>query len=148
MIPKILLILGLSIASGIAYRAGGTSAGTKWRDIGCSLITLATCLILGLYMGFTAFLVAYLITFGLSWGALASYWGLDEKKFGYWMHGLGLSLALLPIAYITGNWVGFALRTIILTALITIWSEYTKWDVLEESGRGFFITASIPLLLI
>ena len=145
---KILLWLGLSILSGILYRMGGTNKGTFWRDIGCSLVTLATCFILGLFTTFTASLVAYLLTFGLSWGALASYWGQDEKKFGYFWHGLGLSLAALPIAFITGNWLGFGIRTILLTGLISLWSELIGWDILEEFGRGFILTATIPILLI
>ena len=141
-------ILVLSFLSAIFYRLGGIGGkwyfNTKMRDIGCSIITIISLLILGIIVSFWI----YIIVFGLSWLTLSAYWGLDEKKFGYWAHGLGLSLALLPIAYITGNWLGFTLRTIVLTASITIWSEYTKWDVLEESGRGFLITATIPLLLI
>ena len=145
---KIILWLGLSILSGVLYRIGGTSKGTLWRDIGCSLTTLVACLILGLYVGFTASLVAYLITFGLSWGALASYWGQDEKKFGYFWHGLGLSLAALPIAFITGHWIGFVIRSVVLTGLIVLVSEKFGNVILEEGSRGMLICLTLPLLLI
>ena len=146
MIFKILLLLGLSSLSAFLYRRGGTNKGTLWRDVGCSLVTLVA---LWLLLGFKlSYWWAYLLTFGLSWGALASYWCLDEKKWGYWAHGLGLSLAVLPFAYITGQWLGFALRTIVLTALITVWSELVGDVNWEEGGRGFLIIFTIPLILI
>ncbi len=89
-----------------------------------------------------------MLTFGLTAGAVSAYWGLDEQKWGYWAHGLGLAIAACPLAFISGHWLGFGLRTIALTALITVWSQYTSWDILEEWGRGFFIIATMPLLLI
>ena len=142
----IILTLILSIVSAVLYRLGGTSAGTKWRDAGCPLVALILWWALaGVQLSLWW---AYLLTFGLSWGAMASYWGMDEQKWGFWAHGLGLSLAVLPLAFATGHWIGFGLRTILLTSTICLWSEYTKWDVLEETGRGFLFTASIPLLLL
>ena len=143
---KIGIVIVLSILSGILYRIGGTNKGTLWRDIGCSLVTLiALWLLLGFILSYWW---AYLLTFGLSWGALASYWGLDEKKWGYWAHGLGISLAILPIVWITRHWLGFVLWTIVLTTFITIWSELVSKDVIEEKGRGFAIIATMPLLLL
>ena len=142
----IILILILACLGGYCYRRGGTSAGTLWRDIGVSLVTLVT---LWLLNGFNvSYWWVYLLTFGLSWGSLASYWGLDEQKWGYFAHGLGLSLAMLPFTYVTGHWLGFGLRTIVLTVSITLWSEFTTHVDLEEFGRGFFTVATIPLLLI
>lgn len=140
---NIILWLGLSLLAGYLYRRGGTNKGTKWRDLGIPCIVTVYMLALGLKVVWWV----YFLHFGLLFGALTVYWGLDEQKWGYWAHGLGISLATLPIAYITGNWIGFGLRTIILTALITIWSEYTSIDWIEESGRGFFIVATMPLLL-
>ena len=144
------LILGLSILTGWLYHRGGTNKGTLWRDIGCSLVTLATCLILGLFTSFTASLVAYLLTFGLSWGALASYWKSGEDmKFRHWcFHGIGLAIALLPIVYITGHWLGFGLRLFLLPPLIAGWSGIIGEVNLEEGGRGFLICATLPLLLL
>lgn len=144
----IITILILAVLAGCLYRRGGTSAGTLWRDVGVSAATLLTCLILGLTAGLFASIIAYFLTFGLSWAANSSYFGQDEKRFGYIWHGLALSLALLPIAYITGHWLGFGIRTIVLTAFITLWSEYMTWDIGEEFGRGFLIVISLSLLLI
>lgn len=96
-------IISLSIASAILYRMGGSSKwNTRWRDCGCPLVALITLwLMKGVVLSYWW---AYLLTFGLGWGAMSSYWDLDEKKWGYWGHGLGLSLAALPIAFITGHW--------------------------------------------
>jgi len=149
MVRQIYLWAGIaSILSALLYRAGGQGKpfNTKYRDIGCSVVTLALCLALGLVSGLVASIIAYLLTFGLSWAALASYWGLDEQKWGFWAHGLGLSLAMLPIAFITGHWIGLAIRTIVLTVLITLWSEFIKIDTIEEMGRGAILALTIPIL--
>ena len=147
---KIIILIALSIISGILYRMGGTNKGTLWRDIGCSLITLATCLVLGLKTSLRVSTIAYLLTFGLSWGALASYWKSgQDMKFRHWcFHGIGLALALLPVVYITGHWWGFILRLFILPPLIAGWSGIIGDVNLEEGGRGFLIIATMPLLLI
>lgn len=148
MIQKIVIVLGMSCLNALFYRLGGYGKpfNTRYRDVGCSLVILATCLILGLFTSFTA----YLITFGLSWGAYASYWKSgSDMKFRHWcFHGVGIALALLPIAYITGNWLGFGLRLFILPPLIAGWSGIIGEVNLEEGGRGFLIVATLPLLLI
>ena len=150
MILKILWMIGLSIISGILYKLGGTSAGTKWRDIGCPLIALLICLWLLKGLEFR-FWWAYLLTFGLGWASMTTYWkrkGTDAKWWNWLLTGLGYSLAFLPIAFATGHWIGFIIRTIILTYLITAWSEFQSNATWEEFGRGFLYMATIPLLLI
>jgi len=78
---KILLWLIFSILSGFAYRFGGSAKkgdwldfarNTKTRDIGCSLLFL--CLFWALQGFKMGFWKAYLITFGLTFGALTTYW--------------------------------------------------------------------------
>ena len=145
---KIIIWLLLSILSGIAYRLGGIGKPFKsWmRDGICPLIALVA---LWLLVGFkSSYWWAYLLTFGLMWGALSTYWRLDEKRWGYWAHGLGISISALPIIFITGNWLGFIIRCIVLTGLITIVSKYITKDWLEEGLRGFLTIATLPLLLI
>ena len=143
----ILWILGLSILSGIFYLLGGWSKGNRlFRILGCPLCVVIASV--GLFWGKEVPFWAYLCAFGANVGAVSAYWGLDEKKWGYWAHGLGLSLAVLPIIYFTGTWIGFGIRCVVLTALMILWSEYTSWDILEEWGRGFLIAATLPLLLL
>ena len=140
-----ILILLLALASAVFYRMGGTSKGTLWRDVGVSLVTLLAFYILHPVMSWTMAL-AYFITFGLSWGALSAYWGQDEKPYGFWAHGLGVSLAILPLIIATGLWFGFGLRVVALTAFISLWSQFIGKDWLEEGGRGFAIIATLLLV--
>ena len=148
---KILILVILSMLSGVAYRAGGWDKGNRmYRILGVPLITIIWLLTqkVGLTQVNWQAILSYFLTFGLSAGMISAYWGQDEKKWGFWAHGLGLSLALLPIAFVTHHWLGFGIRTIVLTTFITLWSQFTKWDILEESGRGAGIILSLPLLLI
>jgi hypothetical protein len=153
-VNNILIWLIASILSAILYRLGGTSAGTKWRDLGCPLVVTAYLLTLGLkasLWGLFGLVGAYFLAFGLLFGALTTYWkkkGTDAHWWNWAFTGLGYSLSALPLAFITGHWIGFGIRSIVLTILITFWSEKIGWDVLEETGRGFLITATLPLLLI
>lgn len=123
------------IASSALYRCGGKGKpfNTRYRDIGCSLVLIALTMAL---FGIKEAFWAYILTFGLSWGALASYWGQDEKKFGYFWHGLGCGLAGIPLI-----WVGVPLwviltRLVICTVGMAVWSEIIGNDVMEEAGRG------------
>jgi len=136
--------------SGWLYRAGGQGKpyNTRYRDIGVSIVTLLVCLTWGLVGALWATLGAYVLTFGLSWGALSAYWGQDEKKWGFWAHGLGLSLALLPIAILTQHFLGFAIRCLVLTAAISVWSEINGDVNWEEMGRGILVVLSLLILLL
>jgi len=136
----------VSLFSALAYRLGG-QLQTKIRDLGLPAIATVYLLILGLKCSWWA----YLLHFGLLFGALTTYWKKKDQDAKWWnwlLTGLGYSLSALPIAIATNHWFGFAIRTITLTAFATFWSEFIGWDILEEGGRGFFITCSLPLLLI
>jgi hypothetical protein len=147
MVAKILAGCVLAVICGILYRLGGSSKGNRlYRILGCPICVIIA--LLGLFWGKEVPFWAYLCVFGANAGAVSAYWGLDEKRFGYWAHGLGLSLAILPIILFTGTWWLFAIRSVALVAGITLWSEYTKWDVLEEWGRGALIILTLLLFLI
>lgn len=145
VVAKIGYVILLSILSGVFYRLGGWEKGNRlFRILGCPLIALITLwLMIGVVLSYWW---VYLLTFGILAGAVSAYWGLDEKKWGYWAHGLGLSLALLPVALITKHYLGYGLLCLVLTSLMTIWSEYTSVDYIEEFGRGALIILTIPLL--
>ena len=146
--PGIAIVtLILSAVSGVLYRLGGWSKGNRlFRILGVPLCLIGAVIALfGLNWGFWW---AYLVTFGLCAGAVSAYFGFDEERFGYFAHGFALSLAVLPIAFVTGHWIGFTLRCIILTASITFWSEVMTGDTTEEAGRGVLIILTSPLLVI
>ena len=130
-----LAILVACILSAILYRMGGSNKwDTKWRDIGCSLVLLA---LVGALFGFRlAFWWAYLITFGLSWGFLSTYW---DSVFGYdnfWFHGLGCGLAGIPLIWAGVHFSILAIRLIICTVGMGLWSKFIKRDIPQELGRG------------
>lgn len=143
---KIFVIIA-SILGATAYRMGGSGNYNRlWRIMGVSFLSIVAVISLhGIVWGYWWL---YVLCFGLSCGAVASYWGLDEKKWGYWAHGLGLALALLPLAYLTGHYLGWAMRSLAIIAFITLWSQFTSWDILEECGRGAGIVFSLLLTII
>jgi hypothetical protein len=139
MIP--IIIIALAIASGILYRMGGSGNYSRLcRVLGCPALFIVSYLLISGVKACPWW--SLLLTFGLSAGAISAYWGLDEKKWGYWAHGLGLGIAALPIAIATGDYLSFSLRLAFITAGICVWSQLTKWDVLEETGRGFILGIS------
>lgn len=123
---------------------GSARYNTRYRDIGCSL----------LFVLLTGFMVSWhwtlILCFGLMWGALSTYWkrGANSKWYNWGLTGLGYSLAIIPFCIAEGYWVGFISRTIVLTGATIVWSELNNNAVWEESGRGFFIVVTIPLLLV
>ena len=143
---KLAIVLIGAILSAVMYRMGGS--GRFPRQVRVIGVPLVNCLTLGLLGGWNWLL---LLCMGLSCAAISTYWGKkdDDKTFiNYWLHGLGIALAFLPYAWATGHWIGFSGRLLILPLAVGFWSVKTSWDVLEESGRGFWIGLTIPLLLI
>lgn len=150
MICKILVILILSVLCGITYRLGGIGKpwNTKYRDFGCPVIvTFAMTLMFG--WNYWLILSGFLL-----FGALTTYWddfsrNFENQDLWCWIFvGLGYSLAVLPWVISTGNYIGFVIRAVVLTALTTIWSLNVDSDVWEEFGRGSLLVATLPLLTI
>lgn len=148
MLFKITISILCSILAGILYRMGGANDyNTKFRDLGVSYI---------MYINMLAFVglkhwLSLLWCFVLLFASLTTYWKKDGKD-AYWYNwlftGLGYSLAMLPFSIVSHNWLGFYLRTALLTLFIMCWSETMENAIWEEFGRGFFINATLPLLLI
>lgn len=132
-----ILFLFLScVLSAILYRMGGAKGyDTLWRDIGCSLVLIGLSMLL---FGVSRNWWAYVITFGLSWGALSTYW--DEVPFNngvdnFFMHGFFCGLAAFPLLWAHVPWQIFLIR-IVLCTLMGVWQKSTKNDVRQELGRG------------
>ncbi len=142
---QILIILLASAASAILYRLGGAAGyNTKFRDIGCSLIS---CMLIGYLIAWNWTLV---LVFGLTWASLSTYWKrtADARWHNWLMVGVGISLATLPFTISEGNWIGFVIRTFVLGITTMLWSELNDNPVWEECGRGALIILTIPLMLI
>jgi len=123
---------------------GSDTYNTKFRDFGVPFVGAGLLALLG----FNWWLI---LCYGLYFGSMTTYWkkkGTDATWFNWACVGLGFSLAFLPYSIATGHWVGFAIRTFLVTLLIPVWSQNENKAVLEELGRGFITTVTIPLLLI
>lgn len=106
------------------------------------------CLGLLLALGFSTPWYAHLLAWGLFFAALTTYW---DKLFGYdnfYMHGFMCALAYLPFALMTGLWLGFILRCVVCGLAVGYWSRINGNHIVEESGRGFILCATIPLLFL
>lgn len=138
-----ILDLMSGIVSSIFYRMGGSNYGTKWRDLGVPTIMIIYFILTG------HFHYSLLISFILLFGALTTYFKQKGKNAKWWnwlMCGLAYSIALLPYTIATNHWSGFAIRTIVVTVAITLWSEIQGNAVWEECGRGFIIGSTYFLL--
>lgn len=136
------------ILSAILYRAGGMgkedTAEPKWipkwlrkswvRDWLCP-----ACLLLALFLFWRpSSLLGWVLLlpyYGLSGGALSTYW---DELFGYdnyYAHGFGCGLAGLLLIVFVPWWI-LVLRLVICTVGMGIWSKFIGNDVAEEMGRG------------
>jgi len=149
-------ILGLSLLSGILYRFGGSGKrgnsldflrDTITRDLGCPTCATGLLLIFWQPVNLQGWLMV-LLSFLALFGALTTYW---DSVFGYdnfYAHGFMLGLAAFPLYWVGIPWWTIAIRCIVLTLGIGLWSKWTHWDILEEFGRGFILTVSVPVLLL
>ena len=87
------------------------------------------------------------ISFVAMFGALTTYW---DRIFGYdnyYAHGFCVSLAYIPYAIATGNWLGFLIRLTVVALFMGMWCDGFKNDVVEEAGRGGIIALTLPLII-
>lgn len=152
---KIILWLGLSIASGIVYRVtgkGGFKGAKLFRRILCPLLFLA--LFCALKSPKFAYILPYLATFGLSTMALSTYNdylapdGSSENWLCWLVTGLFYGLSALPLIWCGVHWYSIVARALFLAITIMWLRERTGKVFWEEIGSGFLYCASTPLLLL
>lgn len=145
MIWKIIGTLILSVASGVFYRMGGSGNYPRWtRQVGICICMAFELMLLG-YFSWTI-----ILCIGALYGLSTTYFkkkGTDAIWLNWLLVGVAFSISVLPIVLVYHNYIGFAIRTVVCTALVTIWSQAIGKDVVEEFGRGFIIVATLPLLL-
>lgn len=154
---EILYAVILAIISGILGRLGGaTGYNTKYRDIGCSVVTIiTTCLIVG-YSSYYWWI--FFIVFGLQWAFFSTYWDVIFKYDNLWFSGFMAGLCFLPLITvgIFKSIGGFVWWLILIRAIVLalIWGSLNKYlpkkvsfwrrDVAEE----FLRYASLPLTVL
>jgi 4-hydroxybenzoate polyprenyltransferase len=118
---------------------------TQMRDLGIPTTITITSLIFGA--------VTWLLVpaFLLAWGACSTYrYFLPKPKDYTWpyyaLHGLMIGLSAAPIAYATGHWWWFLIRSLMLAVWMGGWSAAIGNADLEESGRYFPVGFSIYMI--
>jgi len=153
-----LVILLSTIVSSVLYRAGGLAKDSpecpwipKWmrkswiRDwiipMVCILAIWITC-----HIGISLW---WLLFYGLTGGALTTYWDwLFKDKDNFWFAGFMVGIATFPLIFCGLHWYMVLARALVLAVLWGGWCAIFKNSTVEECGRGAFITATIPLLMI
>jgi hypothetical protein len=154
MVNSIGWFIVMTFLSALCYHLGGIGKPypTKLRDIGCSLITLQSMLILHLLCKSALVnIIVYLLCFGLSWGALSTYWkkkGTDAKWWNWFLHGFFVGLAAIPCMFLGVKLYIIIIRAVILGLAMMVWSEKIDDVTWEESGRGALIILTLPIILI
>ncbi len=143
---NILGVIVLSLLSGVMYRMGGSGNFPRWvRPTGLGCTMLAGLALLG-FFHWTMFLCA-----GAIYGLSTTYFkkkDTDANWLNWLFVGIAFSISVLPLVLHYGNYLGFAVRTVICTGLVVLWSETQGNAVKEEFGRGVIPIATLPLLLI
>ena len=151
--------LTFSILTAICYWIGGRSWGNKAvRRFGCPIFIYGYSALLlknnliqrdMLILGIGLHLIAYIITaFALStYHDYLAPDGTSENWLCWLMTGICYGLAAFPLTWIGIHIYMFLIRAVILGLVTMIWSEVNGNVHSEEFGRGFFIAASIPILV-
>lgn len=148
-----IFLLGLTFLGGKLYRMGGIGDpyNTKVRDFGVPAVAIIALLLLGVTWSWQMGLALFCM-FGLMFGSMTTYCKFGDQEDVYWYNwaltGLLYGLSALPLAWVTGHWLGLFIRTIVLTIAICVWSELINDVNLEEGGRGGIFVITIPLLYV
>ena len=134
-----------SVLAAAAYRIGGTSWGTKYRDWGVPTCMMWWFILSGIENKWIC--LCWLLMFS----AQTSYFkkdGTDAKWYHWAFVGLAFSFSMLPYSITTHHYDGFIYRGLAVTAFTVLWSELNGKAWLEEAGRGFIQVITLPLLLV
>jgi hypothetical protein len=137
-----LIFLYYSLICGLFYYLGGQGGAwykSSWiRDYICPLIIIA-CL---------PYHWSLWVCYPLTIGALSTYWkkkGTDAQWYNWFLHGLGIGLALIPYGIFIHAISAVLCRAIILGISMAVWSHFIHKDWLDEGGRGSLIIATLYL---
>ncbi len=165
MLSLVIKIVGMILSIGILsylsaklYRFGGSAKkGNKWdflrdkltRRLGCMILKSIAIIIILMPTWDWKVVAIYLISAGIAYGALTTYWDDIFKYDNHYAHGFGIGLANLPLAifgYI--SWIAFGVHIAVITLFMGIWSAIYDKDTKEEYGRGSAVAWTQLALLI
>jgi hypothetical protein len=81
-------------------------------------------------------------------GALTTYWDWLSGYDNFYAHGLAIGLSALFLAFAEVGLVPVLLRSVVIMSAMGAWSDKEGNADIEEFGRGFICTATIPILWI
>jgi hypothetical protein len=73
---------------------------------------------------------------GLSIGAISTYWDFIHDEDNFYIHGLFIGVAAIPLLWCGVPWWIVYLRMLICSIGMGLWSKFIKRDVPQEIGRG------------
>lgn len=144
---QILLTCSLTAVSGWAYHFGGSAGGIRW----VRQVVDAACIIGGL----TAISLHWngwsLLIFGTIW-ITSTYFKIKGHANLFTWCAVGFSFGMVPLPYMigtSGHWLGFWIRTAILTVSVGVVVRFFGGPVgFSEGFRGGIQIITLPLLLI
>ena len=157
-------LIMLSVVSGCLYRMGGCGPAdlqSEWawvpapirnfpkkRDILANLVTLGAAGLVGISGPWWA----WLLSFGIMWGALSTYhdemfYNWMKPKDNFWLHGFFIGLAMLPLAFF-GDPLSLGIRVLAVAILMGVWSKINGNATIEELGRGFIMPITFGLVIL
>ena len=98
--------------------------------------------------------IAYILTFFLSWGAMSTYFSFlidppdDVTATEWFVTGLFYGLSAIPLVWVGVSWYSIVSRAIALGLAIMWLRVRTGKDFKEEKGSGFLYILSIFILKI
>lgn len=143
---KVIGTAAIAAFSGWAWRFGGSHNGIRWvreAGIGAGLIGFLT-----IWLGWSYW---YIPIMGLAF-IESTYFKIKGQENASWkswlLCGILYSLIPLPAVIVHKLWIGFAIRTVVLTPIITLWRTFQGDVQWSEAGAGVWQIITLPLLLI
>lgn len=140
---NVIIAVVFSLLAATAYRAGGSGRYPRAvRVVGIPLLLALQAFLSGVHSWWV------LLSIPLTIGAISTYWDFltGGEYDNYWLHGFMLGIAAAPIAYVSGHWWLFIARCFILAVFMGVWCAIWKWDIAEETGRGFVLPATLLMI--
>lgn len=149
MVNSIFIFI-IEVIGGILGRLGGDGAGRLYRLMGVPGSCVAIMLIMYHPLNWWYY-GALLATFWLVLATTSTYYKKKDSPVLWWnwcIYGAMEGIAFLPVACFNGRWVGYALRTVITSVLLTVWDDLIGIDWLEEFGRYFIVALTTPIIML
>lgn len=144
----VIITIAATIAGARLYYLGGE--GQKLlKTMGMPILTMLLCFLITFKPNCA---LIYLLVGGLTSQNMTNYCKFGGQEDVLWYNwaltGLISGLVLTPMFFVTHNFIGLIVRTVILIIGTTFVSEISEDVKFEAYGRGGLFIATIPLILV